>query len=74
MCDIYDKIMLRGEEKGVEKGMEKGIEEGRAEGRSEGIIKTLADLVKKGLITVVQAEEQAEMPVSEFKSKAGLTV
>ena len=70
MCDIYDKIMLRGEEKGVEKGIEKG----RAEGRSEGIIKTLADLVKKGLITVVQAAEQAEMPVSEFKSKAGLTV
>lgn len=74
MCDIYDKIMLRGEEKGVEKGIEKGIEKGRAEGRSEGIIKTLADLVKKGLITVVQAAEQAEMPVSEFKSKAGLTV
>ena len=24
MCDIYDKIMLRGEEKGVEKGIEKG--------------------------------------------------
>ena len=62
MCELYDRIMMEGEAKGMEKGMEKGV------------LKTLADLVKKGLITVVQAAEQADMTVSEFRSKAGLTV
>ena len=34
---------------------------------------TLADLVRKGLITASQAAEQAKMSVEEFKAKAGLT-
>ena len=43
-----------------------------AEGREEGILSTLGDLVKKGLLTLPQAAEQANMSVSEFESKAGL--
>ena len=54
-------------------GEAKGREEGRMEGKEEGIITTLADLVKNGIITAMQAAEQAKMPVEEFTKKAGLS-
>ena len=65
MCKYVDRLEARGEEK--------GREEGRAEGEARGILITLADLVRKGLITVSQAAEQAKMTVEEFKEKAGFT-
>lgn len=37
--------------------------------RREGMLDTLADLVKKGLITVSQAAEEANMSVSDFEAK-----
>ena len=52
------------------KGEAKGIAEGKAEGRTEGALETLAGLVKKGLLTVAQAAEEAHMSVAEFKKKA----
>lgn len=42
--------------------------------RREGMLDTLADLVKKGLITVSQAAEEANMSVSEFETKTGALV
>jgi len=51
---------------------EESYEEGKADGRKEGTLNTLIDLVKKGLLTLAQAAEQADMSVSEFESKAGL--
>lgn len=54
-------------------GEARGRAEGEAKGRAEGIITTLADLVKNGIITVIQAAEQAKMPVDEFTKKAGLS-
>ena len=48
--------------------MEKGMEKGKI----EGMIQTLSDLVRKGLITLQQASEQAGMTVPEFRSKAGI--
>ena len=62
MCEIYDKILMQGEEKG------------KAEGRLEGRLSALADLVKSGIITAIQAAEQAKMTVEEFKEKSGITV
>ena len=61
MCKYVDRLEARGEAKG------------RAEGEARGILITLADLVRKGLITVSQAAEQAKMTVEEFKEKAGFT-
>ena len=58
MCEIYDKI----------------LQEGEAKGRAEGRIAALADLVKSGIISIVQAAEQEKMSVDEFRSKAGLAV
>lgn len=54
------------------KALEDWAAESRAEGEEKGILETLADLVKKGLITSSQAAEQAKMSEEEFKSKAGL--
>ena len=54
-------------------GEAKGRAEGRAEGKAEGMLNTLEKLVKKGIITISQAAEQANMPEEEFKEKAGLT-
>lgn len=38
----------------------------------EGMLKTLIGLVKKGLLTVAQAAEEAHMTVPEFEEKTGL--
>ena len=57
MCEFVDKLEARGE----------------AKGRAEGMLNTLADLVKSGIITVMQAAQQEKMTVEEFKKKAGLT-
>ena len=38
-----------------------------------GMIKTLVDLVKKGLLTLAQAAEQANMSVEEFSKISGLS-
>ena len=50
------------------------LSEGEAKGKAEGILVTLADLVKKTIITPEQAAEQANMSVEEFIRVAGLTV
>lgn len=44
----------------------------RREGKSEGMLETLVGLVKKGLLTVAQAAEEAHMTVLEFEEKTGL--
>lgn len=54
--------------------MEESYERGVEEGIEKGILTTLADLVKNGIITVVQAASQAQMTVDEFKNKTGLAV
>jgi hypothetical protein len=48
------------------------MEEGIAKGLEEGVLKTLVGLVKKGLLTVAQAAEEANMSVPEFENKTGL--
>ena len=66
-------------EEGREEGRAEGREEGRAEGREEGIVegvkqgslKTLIKLVAKGILTLSQAAEEADMTVAEFEAKCG---
>ena len=55
-----------------EEAKEEGIEEGIAIGEKKGALKTLADLVHKGLLTLAQAAEEANMTVSEFEEQTGL--
>ncbi len=47
-------------------------EEGRIEGKAEGILETLIGLVKKGILTLSQAAEEANLTVPEFEEKTGL--
>jgi len=51
-----------------------GMAKGRAEGRAEGQIATLTDLVRKNLISVKDAAEQAGLSEMEFCRKAGLPI
>ena len=44
----------------------------REEGREEGVLSTLAALVRKGLLTVRQAAEQADLSDADFEARVGL--
>ena len=46
--------------------------EQREEGRAEGVLDTLIDLVKDGILTIVDAAKRANMTVAEFEEKTGL--
>ena len=48
------------------------IEDMREESEKVGALKTLADLVRKGLLTLAQAADQSNMTVDEFKKITGL--
>jgi len=58
-------------EEGVSE-MCKMMEDMRNNAEKAGVIKTLIDLVKKGLLTLAQAAEQANMSVDEFEKISGL--
>ena len=60
------------EEEVMDIRFEEGKEEGREEGIEIGGIRMLIDLVKKGMLTLTQAAEEAHMSVDEFESKTGL--
>ena len=52
--------------------MEQGIAAGIAEGKTTGILETLVGLVQKGILTIVQAADEAKMSVSEFEALTGM--
>ena len=56
----------------MEQGIAAGIAEGIAEGKTTGILETLVGLVKKGILTIVQAADEAKMSVSEFEALTGM--
>ena len=89
MCEIYDKIQADGVAKGIEQGIAQGIEQGKKEGIAQGIeqgkkegiaqgeelgkLKTLAGLVKDGLLSLAEAAKRAETTPTDFEIKtAGL--
>ncbi len=52
-----------------EDGRREGRAEGRVEGRAEGIIETLVSLVRKGLLSMKDAADQAGMTETAFRQK-----
>ena len=52
---------------GRAEGRAEGIAEGEAKGKAEGMLNTLARLVKKGVLTLAQAAEEAQMSPEEFQ-------
>ena len=66
--------IAKGRAEGIAKGRAEGIAKGRAEGETDGMIKTLAALVRKNLLSVKDAAEQANMSETAFCEKAGLPI
>ena len=64
--------LKKGRAEGEASGLKKGRAEGRAEGEMAGSVKTLAALVRKNVITLKEAAEQAEMSEAAFCEKTGL--
>lgn len=62
VCNYSDAMLVLGEKKG------------RAEGRAEGEFVTLVSLVRKNLLSIKDAAEQAGMTEMEFCKKAGLSI
>ena len=57
MCEVLERVEL------------KGREEGREEGRKEGRFKLLLELVSDGTITIQKAAETAGMDEAAFRKK-----
>ena len=66
----YDEARTFAEQR--EEGWVEGMAEGRAEGRAEGALEMLIALFKKGVLSLSQAAEEANLTIPEFKKKAGL--
>lgn len=64
--------MAEGMAKGLAEGIAKGMAEGMTKGIENGFFSALAGLVKKGVLTISQAAEEANMTISEFEAKTGL--
>ena len=62
--------MSKGFEEIKEEYTAEGRAEGRAEGKVEGMISALSGLVEKGLITLAQAANEANMSETEFERNA----
>lgn len=60
------------EERTFAEQREEGMAEGMAKGMENGFFSALTGLVKKGVLTISQAAEEANMTISEFEAKTGL--
>lgn len=60
------------QEREYSKALRKERAEGRAEGEEKGFLNALVTLVKKHLLSIKDAAEQANMSEAEFINKAGL--
>ena len=63
------EALAEGLTKGHKKGLAEGLEKGLAAGMEAGTYRTLFSLVKKGLISVRDAAEQAGVSEDEFRQK-----
>ena len=65
---IYEKELI---ESCTAEAMEKGRAEGMEKGMEKGILVTLTDLVRKGLLSLANAAEQAHMSETDFAAAMG---
>lgn len=72
MCGIIEKYRNEGRAEGRAEGHAEGRAEGRAEGLTEGSMNTLMALVKKNILSIKDAAEQAGMTETAFKKMAML--
>ena len=73
MDEYLDRLLAKGRAEGEIKGRAEGITMGRAEGIMEGELigklKTLANLVKNGLLSLTNAAKEMDLSPEEFQKK-----
>ena len=65
MCEAIEGIISDAKAEGIEEGMREGMKEGM----KEGMLRTLANLVKDGVLTIDSATKRADMTVEKFEEK-----
>ena len=68
----YMCITEYNEERTLDQKLEEGIEIGEKKGLIKGTLKTLAELVKDGILPLTEAAKRADMSISEFEEMAEL--
>ena len=69
MESILERAEIRGIEKGRAEGEARGRAEGEIQGRMEGRLNVLASLVRKGLLPMETAADEAGLTPAEFLEK-----
>ena len=69
MSSLYERLLSQGEARGITIGRAEGRAEGEAKGRAEGILKTLAALVRDGILSVIDAASRAGLTETEFAAQ-----
>ena len=57
-----------------QEGWQEGRQKGRQEGEADGMLKTLAGLVKEGILTVADAAQRTGLTPSEFQSRSAALI
>ncbi|MBR2258533.1 MAG: hypothetical protein IJ899_14625 [Blautia sp.] len=63
-----------GHQEGRQEGWQEGRQKGRQEGEADGMLKTLAGLVKEGILTVADAAQRTGLTPSEFQSRSAALI
>ena len=73
MVDAFERVfheeLTAARDAGIAIGEERGEERGLREGRREGILKTLAGLIHKGMLSLKDAALEANMTEDEFTAQ-----
>ena len=72
MCDVLDRVEARGEARGEVRGEARGKAIGEAHGKILGARSTLINLVKKNLLSIRDAANEAGMSEEAFRKLAGV--
>ena len=72
MCDVLDRVEARGEARGEVRGEARGKAIGEAHGKILGARSTLINLVKKNLLSIRDAANEAGMSEEDFRKLAGV--
>ena len=67
MCDVVERIMIKGINKGIEQGLEQGLERGLAEGRAEAKTELIMNLIESRAGSLEQIAAWVKLPVEEIQ-------
>ena len=62
-----EQAIVEGLQQGREEGLQQGLQQGREEGIEQGRLRTVVNLIKKGIITREEACEELGVSVQELE-------